>query len=124
MVHGYFPAGTNLPYIEVSIFSGKKILHAECILDTGFSGCLKLDKETADKLGIITVEEAHLITANGEKVHADLARAYVEMEGRKRLAEILIVPGVRLAGVDLFSIFGYKAVVDCRNRTAHLERTN
>jgi len=123
MVYGYFLNGTNVPYIEVSIFSGKKILSPAFVLDTGFSGDLKIDKRMADQLGVAANREIPAINANGERILAGLSPRYVEMEGRKKLIDILIFDGAPLVGIGLFSAFGYTVVVDCKNRTAHLEST-
>lgn len=121
MVHGSFSQGTEVPYIEMSVFSGKKVLHAVFVLDTGFSGYVKIDQQTADEFGIVPMGKVDAVNANGERVRVGLANGYAELEGRKMLVEILIFDGACLAGVGLFSVFGYKVVVDCKNRTAHLE---
>jgi hypothetical protein len=59
--------------------------------------------------------------SRGEKIHVGRARGYAEMDGRKMLVEIFIEKRPLLAGIGLFSMFDYKAVVDCKNKTAHLE---
>lgn len=122
MVHGYFRHDANVAYIEVPIFSGHKILRQAFILDTGFSGDLKIDKHTADEFDIVAFEKIWGVNANGERMLVEFAQRYVEMEGRRMLADILIFDGASLAGIGLFAAFGYKVVVDCQNRTAHLER--
>lgn len=121
MVHGYFLHGINLPYVEVSIFSGKKISRSAFVLDTGFSGDIKIDERMADEFGIIPVDEVDTINANGERVRVGFANGYAEMEDRKILVDILIFGGPPLAGMGLFWLFSYKVVVDPKNRTAHLE---
>ena len=76
----------------------------------------------ADELGIVAVEHASVATVYGQKIRVDFAHGFVELGGKKMLAEILIFPGPPLIGVKLLSDFCYKAVVDCKNRTVHLER--
>lgn len=121
MVHGYFRQDKNLPLVEVSIFSGEDILQAEYILDTGFSGGLKIDRAMAQRLHIIPVDDMETINADNEHAFAGLARCYVELEGRKRLVDILISDGPPLAGIGLFTAFGYTIVVDCKRMAVHLE---
>lgn len=123
MVYGYFPLGTNVPYIEVAILSREKILCPAFVPDTGFSGFLKIDERIADELGIVSTEDAYGINANGEKIPGKSASIHVELEGRRMLADVFIAAGAPLVGIGLFSAFGYTAVVDCKNKTAHLEST-
>ena len=121
MLHGYFSSGTNVPRIEVAIFSHEKVLRLACILDTGFSGYLKIDEQAASDLGIVSDMDMYGVNANGEKMSGRVAYAYVELEKRKMLVEILIFNGPALAGIGLFASFGYKVVVDCKNKSVHLE---
>ena len=62
------------------------------------------------------------INANGERILVDAAYGFAEMEDRKASIRILIGNGTPLAGSGLFSVFGYRVVVDYKNRTAHLEK--
>jgi hypothetical protein len=77
----------------------------------------------AHELGIVPSNDRFGVNANGEKISAKSGYAYVELEKKRMLVEILIFDGAPLAGIGLFSQFGYKIVVDCKNRTAHLEST-
>lgn len=121
MVYGYFLDGIDVPYIEVMVFLGKKAVRSVFVMDTGFSGDLKIDEQLARELGVIAIEEGHIANAQGEKIRVGRTRGYVELEGRKILVSIFILTGAQLAGIGLFSAFGYKVVVDCKHRTAHLE---
>jgi predicted aspartyl protease len=95
----------------------------EFVLDTGFSGDLKLDQQTAADLGIVAVQsDVPFINANGDRILVDLAHGFAEMDGRRAPIRILIGGGMPLAGSGLFSVFGYRVVVDYKNKTAHLER--
>lgn len=122
MIHGYFLKGTYVPYVEISIFSGKNTLNLPVVLDTGFSGYLKIDHDTADELGIISIEFARITMFYGEEISVGFSYCFVELGNTKILTEILIFSGPPLIGIKLLGDFGYKAVVDCKNRTAHLER--
>ena len=44
------------------------------------------------------------------------------MEGEKKYIEVLIADGLPLLGISFLSKFGYKAEIDCRNKTIALEK--
>jgi|SRR5580704_7231365 predicted aspartyl protease len=123
MVHGSFLADRDLPTIQVAVAFGQTVLFPTFILDTGFSGDIKVDQQTAEELGIIAQGVGYIDNANGERVPAQFSPGYAEMEGKKKPISIVIANGPHLAGIGLFSLFGYKVVVDCKNKTAHLEST-
>jgi predicted aspartyl protease len=121
MIQGSFLIDENLPAISVAVSFGQTVLYPSFILDTGFSGDLKVDEQTAADLGIVAPGVGYVTNANGERVLAGLAQGYAEMEGKKAPITIIIINGAHLAGIGLFSVFGYKAVVDCRKKEAYLE---
>ncbi len=90
MIYGNISVDNNLPYVHVGLVVDKTTVHPEFVLDTGFSGDLKIDTETAADLGInVTLSGSRFTNVNG-----------------------------------LFSVFGYRIVVDCKNKTAYLERVS
>lgn len=121
MVYGSFLADRDLPTIQVAIAFGQTVLFPTFILDTGFSGDIKVDHQTAEELGIAAQGVGHTINANGERVLAQFSPGYAEIEGRKKPISIVIADGPHLAGIGLFSLFGYKVIVDCKNKTVHCE---
>lgn len=123
MVHGSFLTDRDLPTIQVPIAFGQTVLLPTFILDTGFSGEIKVDEQTASELGIIAQGVGYIDNANGQRISAKFSPGYAELEGKKKLISIIIADGPHLAGIGLFSLFGYKVVVDCKNKTAHLEST-
>jgi predicted aspartyl protease len=121
MIHGYFSPDANLPYVHVGVVFGEKIVQGAFILDTGFSGDLKIDYQTAQELGIVEADEIGFVNANGERVLGAFVYGYADMENRRVPIRIIIVNGSQLAGMGLFTVFGYRIMVDGKNRTAHLE---
>jgi predicted aspartyl protease len=71
MTYGYFTADSNLPYVQIGIVLGGSIFHCEFVLDTGFSGDLKIDPHMAKDLGIASSHWGRLTNANGEHVSVD-----------------------------------------------------
>lgn len=123
MVHGSFLTDRDLATIQVPIAFRETVVLPTFIIDTGFSGDIKVDPQTADELGIETQGVAHIDIANGEQIAAGLSQGYVELENVKKPVAIIIANGSPLVGMGLFTLFKYKVVIDCRNRTAHLEST-
>jgi predicted aspartyl protease len=121
VIQGSFLPDEKLPTIPVTVVFGQAVLSLDFILDTGFSGDLKISERTANDLGIVAQTATYIVNASGESVPVGVAQGYAEMEGRKAPITINITNGPYLAGIGLFSVFGYKAVVDCKNRSAYLE---
>jgi predicted aspartyl protease len=122
MIYGYFSTDANLPYVHISVVFAGTTVDSAFVIDTGFSGDLKINGDTANELGIIEADGTDFVNANGEVVSAGFVNGYAEMEGRKASIKIIIVNGSQLAGMSLFSAFGYEIVVNCKSRTARLER--
>jgi predicted aspartyl protease len=121
MISGSFLIDEGLPVIQVPVSFGSTVLYLSCILDTDFSGDLKIDEQTATELGIVSPGVGKFTNANGELVLAGTAQGYAEMEGKKAPVTIIIKKGAHLAGIGLFSVFGYRAVVDCKKKEAYRE---
>jgi len=123
MIHGRFAVDRDLPYVQVGLVLGRDTVYEEFVLDTGFSGDLKIDEQTAADLGIVaTQSDMPFMNANGERIFTDVAQGFAEMEGRRAPIRILVGSGMPLVGSRLFSVFGYRAVVDYKDRTVRLER--
>lgn len=120
MIKGFFI--DNTPFIKVKIGYGRSIQIPIVILDTGFSGDLQINKTIADRLEIEPIGATPVKVANGQTVFVGTALAVAQMEGETSAVDIIISDGMPLAGVNLLSKFGYKAIVDCKNKTVGLER--
>lgn len=90
------------------------------ILDTGFSGDLKVSPKTAQELGLVPIGIEKVTVVHGEVVPTPVAVGYAAMEGAVNSVSILISRGSQLAGIGLFTKFGYKAMIDCKYRTVEL----
>jgi predicted aspartyl protease len=123
VIRGHFSNEDNVPYVAVGIFFAGELHYVNCILDTGFSGDLKIDRRTANEIGFSEPVQGYYATnANGERVRAGVVRGYAEMESRRASVGILVVDGAPLVGIGLLTVFGYKITIDCRMKTIYLER--
>jgi len=122
MIKGFFhPANTNIPIIQLAVAWGQSVTYPFFVLDTGFSGDLKINKQIAQDLGLIPLATEPVTNMNGEVVQAPVALAYAEIEGKKRVVSILILDGMLLAGIGLYAKFGQRVILDCKNKTIELE---
>lgn len=123
MIRGYFhPANLNIPVIQIAVAWGQSVIYPHFVLDTGFSGDLKVSNQVAKDLGLIPIAMEPVTNMNGDIVQTPVALAYAEIEGEKKEVSILILDGLHLAGMGLYTKFRHKVIIDCKNRTIELEK--
>lgn len=120
MVEGFFIE--DVPFVRVIVASEYDAQAAVTIVDTGFSGDLQITPEMASELRLETIGTTKARIANGETVRLPVALALAAMEGETQQVEVTIVDSMPLAGIGLFSKFGYTAIVDCKDRVVTLEK--
>jgi predicted aspartyl protease len=121
MINGSFLDFRPLPTIKVLVKFNEAVVYPEFILDTGFSGDLKIDPERATELGIEKLGTKYIDHANGQRVLVSFAYGFAELENQKKSVEIIVAAGPHLLGINFLAVFGYKSVVDCKNWVCHLE---
>ncbi|MBI2888852.1 MAG: hypothetical protein HYY10_02930 [Candidatus Liptonbacteria bacterium] len=123
MIRGVFVSNPpNLPFVQLVVAWGQSVVTPYFLLDTGFSGDLKVSRKTAEELGLSPSGIEKVTIANGVAIPTPIAVGYVSMEGAKSPVTILISDGLQLVGIGLLTKFGYKATVDCKHRTVELEK--
>lgn len=120
MIAGKFIRG--IPFIRVAIASESTVRRPAVIVDTGFTGDLQIPPDLADELGLETPTVTRAQIANGQIIEVPVALADAALEGQVHNVEVLISTGLPLAGIGIFSKFGYKVTVDCKNKTIVLEK--
>ncbi len=123
MVKGKFERfGENiLPMVPAVIVLEQAIQTPTFVLDTGFTGDIVVNFEIAKELGLSLENVSNIENANGQTVPVRMANAYAFMEGQQLSVSVLITSGRPLIGIGFMEKFGYKAVVDCKNKTVVLE---
>ncbi len=121
MIQGYFDG--NLPMMNVIVGSGQTAQAPFVVLDTGFTGDLQVNSQTAQELGLTVSSVEKMKVADGRVIDVPTALAFVELEGIKKYVQVLISDGLSLVGISLLSRFQYKAIVDCRYKTIILEKS-
>jgi len=121
MIEGSFSDFHPLPTVKVFVEFKEAVVYSEFILDTGFSGDLKIDLQTAVELGIKELDMKYIYNANGQRVPVGFAYGFAELENKKKSVEIIVADGPHLLGISFLASFGYASFVDCKNWICRLE---
>ena len=96
---------TGSAFVRVAVANLRepdKAVAVEAIVDTGFSGQLKLPPETVESLGLMRIGESRLARlANNEVQEFDIHVATVFMDGQWRPVQVFAVPGPPLIGMAM-----------------------
>lgn len=120
MVEGIF-IDSDKPTVRTVLAWEQAVQNPYFILDTGFTGDLVVTNDVAKDLGleISGVTKANL--AGNKGLELPTATALAVMEGRSLYVTALIIPeGWPLLGISFMEKFGYKAIVDCKNKKVRL----
>ncbi len=113
----------NRPLIALTVAWKSSVQRLVVLIDTGFTGELKLSEETAKELGLEVTHTESVQLGNGESKFMPASLALVDMEGTSRLVDVLINPGDTIVGVGLFKKFKYKLTVDFRINSLSLQKS-
>ncbi len=119
MITGGF--SENIPYIPVDIKWGDAIQSHVVVLDTGFTGDIKVTHEMARDLGLEELGIGSIQTGDGKIVNLPISVAIASMPHAQLFVDVIICESLPLAGIGFLSKFGYKALVDCKNKKVNLE---
>lgn len=123
MIRGSFLSDpVNVPVVSLMLKWGDVAVCPVLLLDSGFSGDLKVSSDTASELGLIPEGMQEISIADGSKIEVPVATGYALLEGEILSMSILVGDGAPLVGIGLLTKFGYKASMDCKNRTVELEK--
>lgn len=122
MVEGFMRG--NIPLITVTIFNRDNVLDVTFTLDTGFTEDLLITPDIVRELEleIADTDTINIFNANGEKVLLNTSFVSAVMENETKDVQVIISNGTPLLGIGFLTKFGYKAIVDCKQRTVILEK--
>ena len=112
----------NRPAVPLSIGWSLGIQKIVAIVDTGFSGEVKLPPDIAVELGLTPTHVQAVLLANEQIAEVSASLAFVVIEGEKEEVGVLVAKGMPIMGVGLLSRLGFKLTVDFKARTVFLER--
>jgi predicted aspartyl protease len=112
----------NRPIIKLTVANGLEARRVITLVDTGFTGELKLSAKEAMDLNIIPDRLETVRLANGKPARMFAGSAEVSMEGIKNSVEVLISDGMPIIGVGLLKRFGYNLNIDLKKDILLLQK--
>lgn len=93
------------------------------LIDTGFTGELKIKPNKALELGLKTTHAERVTIGDESKVEMQASLARVSMEGISNTVNVLIGKGREAVGVGLLKRFGYVLNADFKYNNFYLEKS-
>lgn len=97
----------NRPLISLIVGWSLGVQEIVALVDTGFTGELKLSPLLASQLGLQTTHTEPVTLADEKTVDMQASLALVSMEGVANVVSVLISQGPSIIGVGLLKRFGY-----------------
>ena len=120
MITGAFDG--NRPLISLIVGWQLEVVEIVALIDTGFTGELKLSPARASKLGLQITHTESVTLADEKSVNMPAGLAQVAMEGITDTVSVLIGEGTPIIGVGLLRKFGYNLNIDFKTDSIILKR--
>lgn len=112
------------PIISINIGSELGAQDFLVLIDTGFTGDLKLSREKAIELGMQATHVEEVILADQQKISMSVGVAFVAMDGATCPVSVLIAPGFPVVGVGLMKRFAIRLTIDFVHDILSLQRNS
>ena len=113
----------NRPFISLIAGWRLGVQETVALVDTGFTGELKISPEKALELGL-QIPHAEPVTLADEKtVYMQASLALVSMEGVRNVVNVLVSKGTTIIGVGLLRRFGYALNMDVKYNSLLLQKS-
>ena len=113
----------NRPFISLIVGWRLGVQETVALVDTGFTGELKISSVKALELGL-QITHAEPVTLADEKiVTMQASLALVSMEGVMNVVNVLVSQGIPIIGVGLLRRFGYALNMDVKYNSLILQKS-
>lgn len=112
----------NRPLISLVVAWKLSVQEIVALVDTGFTGELKISPEQALKLGLQTTHTEPVRLANEQTINVPASLARCSMEGRANTVNVIISAGLPTIGVSLLREFGYDLHINFKRDTLVLKK--
>ena len=112
----------NSPIISINVEGILGALNLIAIVDTGFTGSLKLSPQIADTLGLEVTHTEEVELGNHQSVYVPAGLAVVSLEKVQESVPVLLAQGISMIGIGLLRQFGYNLYVDLQEDMLTLEK--
>lgn len=113
----------NCPLVDVRLAWNVRVQDVVAILDTGFTGDIKVPPEKVNELGLIIDHTESIVLGNNQATDVSASSAYVFLDGMRNLVSVLIAPGEVLVGVGLLKKFGFVLNADFKKNSLILYKS-
>src|SRR5467141_954705 len=114
---------SNMPLISVIVAWKAGVQEHVALVDTGFTGELKLSEEKAIELGLDLTHAEPVTLGDNKTVQMPASIALVSMEGIRYVVNVLIAPGETIIGVGLLKKFQYILNIDFKFNVLTLQKS-
>ena len=112
----------NRPAIIVNIGWKEMVQQVVAIIDTGFTGELKIPPESMRDFNVFPTHTERIELANKSIVPMPACLLEVSLEGEVKTVEAVVDEGDILIGVGLLKKFGYILKIDFKHRNIELTK--
>lgn len=112
----------NRPLISVVVGWKLGVQEVVALVDTGFTGELKISPEKATELGLEITHTEPVTLGDDKTVDMEASLAMVSMEGNPNVVSVLIAQGIPIIGVGLLRRFGYALNMDVKYNSLVLQK--
>lgn len=112
----------NRPFIPIIIGWRLGVQEIVALVDTGFTGELKIPEDKSSELGLILTHTERIRLADENVVNIPASLALVSMEGVTNMVTVLISKGMPIVGVGLLKRFGYTLNIDFKYNSLTLQK--
>ena len=112
----------NRPLISLIVGWKLGVQETVALVDTGFTGELKISPQTAIELGLQITHTEPVILGDQKTVNMQASLAVVSMEGVMNVVNVLVTEGITIIGVGLLRRFGYALNMDVKYNSLVLQK--
>lgn len=92
------------------------------LMDTGFTGDVKVSPEIANDLGLVVTHTETIALGNDQVIEINASFAAVMMEGVLKPVTVLIDRGMPMIGMSFLKKFGYALTIDYKTSICTLQK--
>lgn len=112
MLNGIIHNNRPLMKIVIAGIDAQNVQDPTVLVDTGFTGDLKVSGETAQNLRLTPTGVEYVTVGHGQNVPMLTALALVALSSTTRLVNVLIADGDQAVGIGLLKKFSFKLFVN------------
>ena len=112
----------NKPLISIIVGWRLGVQEIVALVDTGFTGELKVSPEKALELGLKTTHTEPVTLADENLIYMQASLALVSMERASKIVNVLIAKGEPIIGVGLLRKFRYALHLDVKRNSLVLQK--